>query len=216
MKAILRIAQVTAGAALMLLIGVSTTFAYSLKLTSSPSRAKVFINGVELRNRTPVIVTQMTKDKKYKIFMKKNGFEEYQTIFKTEDDFKGLHADLTSKHKEVPNGWQTAIDENNSTRLQRVFGYDKMFKKGTYGWLYVGSIPNKATVYVNDKRQSGVTPNTFKIPSGVVKVSVVVPGKAKQDYSRVKVRPGETTNLGVIDLRDPMNRPTTGMLMDNE
>ncbi len=216
MKAISRIAQVTAGVVLMLLVGISSSFAYSLKLTSSPSRAKIFINGVQLKNRTPVIVTQLTKGKKYQIFMKKNGFEEYQTIFKSQEDFKGLHADLSSKDKSVKEGWRTALDENNATSVQRAFGYDKMFKKGTYGWLYVGSVPNKATVFINDKRQSGVTPNNFKTPIGVVKVSVVVPGKAKQDYSRVLIKAGETTNLGVIDLRDPMNRPTTGMLMDNE
>lgn len=216
MKSMFRIARVTLGVALMLLIGASTSFAYSLKLTSSPQGAKVFINGKPLQNRTPVIVTELSKGKKYQIYMKKKGFEEYSTIFRTQDNFKGLHADLTSKNESVPDEWRTELDENNATRLQRAFGYDKMFKKGTYGWLYVGSIPNKAMVYINDQRQSGVTPNTYKVPSGIVKVSVVVPGKSKQDYSRVRVRSGETTNLGVIDLRDQSNRPTTGMMMDKE
>ena len=106
------------------------------------------------------------------------------------------------------------IDEKNATSVERAFGYNKMYKKGTYGWLYVASIPNKAVVYVNGKRQSGVTPNKFKLPTGTVKVSVVIPGKAKQDFSGVKILSGKTTTLQTVDFRDNIVRSNTDPLMD--
>ncbi|MFO1518378.1 MAG: PEGA domain-containing protein [bacterium] len=201
----------------------------SLKVTSTPSGARIFVNDLDQSRTTPATIRNLEEGKKYKVRLEKRGYKNYESSVKIESSVNSLHGDLerekaekkekkeeksAKKEKEpAKKKEKNSTDEGSGTAVEKAFGYNKMYKEGTYGWLEVSSIPNGAVVYINDQRQVGPTPNKYKFPVGTVKVAVVIKGKASREFSNIKIRAGETTTLETVDFRDEITRPNTRDLL---
>lgn len=189
-----------------------------LRISSTPSGARVIVNDIDQGRITPATLTNLEAGKKYKIRLTKKGYEEYQTNVKLEVGSNRIHGDLEklekiSKKSEPKKETKAVTDESDGTATQRAFGYNKIYKEGTYGWLEVSSVPQGAVVYLNDQRQVGLTPNKYKVPIGNYKVSVVIRGKSAREFPGVKINAGHVTTLETVDFRDEITRPNTRDLL---
>jgi hypothetical protein len=208
--------KVILGVILFSFLAISNSFsAPSLKITSAPSGAKIYLNGEDQRRVTPATLKNLEEGRKYKIQLERTGYKNYETHLKVEKGTNHIHANLTQEKQEKPHKTEakTKADESSGTAVERTFGYKKMYREGTYGWLEVHTTPNGAVVFINNKRQVGLTPNKYKLPVGTVKVSVVIRGKAVRNFSEVTIRSGQTTALEPIDFRDEITRPNTKNLL---
>jgi len=199
----------------------------SVRVTSTPSGARIMINDLEQNRVTPATFKNLEEGKKYKFRLAKKGYKNFETSLKIQAGSNEVHGDLERevKKEEKPEAKETKkesakakdskaqVDDSNGTKVERAFGYNKMYKEGTYGWLEVTTFPDGAVVYVNDERQVGKTPNKYKMPVGTFKVSVVIKGKAAREFDKVKIRSGETTTLEPIDFRDEVQRVNTKPLL---
>jgi PEGA domain-containing protein len=202
-------------------LGASAFAATSIKVTSAPSGAKIFLNGEDQHRTTPATLRNLEEGKKYKIELKRKGYKDYETSLKPVAGTNHIQANL-EKEKEKQkkeetsskkSSTKTKTDESSGTAVERTFGYKKIYKEGTYGWLEVSTAPQGAVVSIDDHRQVGLTPNKYKLPVGTVKVSVVIKGKAMREFSGVKIRAGETTTLEPIDFRDEVSQPNMKPLL---
>ena len=210
------------------ILSIPSAFAVttSVRVTSSPSGARIIINDLEQNRLTPATIKHLEEGKKYKFRLVKKGYKNFETGLKIESGTNEVHGDLEkevkkeqksdskeNKKESERNKDKAQVDESNGSKVERAFGYNKMYKEGTYGWLEVSTFPNGAVVYINEERQVGTTPNKYKTPIGTFKVSVVIKGKAVREFEKVKIRPGETTTLEPIDFRDEVQRPNTKPLL---
>lgn len=189
-----------------------------LKITSTPSGARVIVNDIDQGRITPTTLKNLKEEKKYKIRLVKKGYREFETSIKLQVGSNLIHGDLekeekTAKAPEKKKEPKAVIDESDGTATERAFGYNKIYKEGTYGWLEVNTIPQGAVVYLDDKRQVGLTPNKYKVPVGTYKISVVIRGKSARDFPGVKIRAGQVTSLETVDFRDDITRPNTRDLL---
>src|SRR4030095_3199053 len=187
----------------------SSFAAVSLKITSTPANARILLHGEEQKNDTPHTLKNLEDDKKYKVKLKKEGYKDFETQVKSKCGTLHIHADL---HKEA----KDKASPSDGSAVERTFGYNKIYKEGTYGWLEVSTTPSGAVVYVDDKRQVGPTPNQYKLPIGRVKVSVVIKGKAVREFPSVNISAGKVTKLAPIDFRDEVGRPNTEPLLKGD
>jgi hypothetical protein len=201
-------------------LGTKIFAATSIKVTSAPSGARIFLNGDDQHRTTPATLRNLEEGKKYKIELKRKGYKDYETSLKPKAGVNKVHADLEKEKKEKneetsskKSSTKTKTDESSGTAVERTLHYNKIYKEGTYGWLEVNTTPQGAVVYIGDHRQVGLTPNKYKLPVGTVKVSVVIKGKAMREFPDVKIRAGETTTLDPIDFRDEVGRPKTKPLL---
>lgn len=178
----------------------------SLKITSTPRGARIFLNGKEQTKPTPTILKNLEADKKYKIKIKKEGYKDFETEVKGAEGLLSIHADLKKETKDSKS--------SDGSAVERGLGYNKIYKEGTYGWLHVSTTPSGAVVYVDDQRQAGPTPNQYKLLIGKVKVSVVIRGKAVREFPAVNINAGQVTKLAPIDFRDEVSRPNTVPLLN--
>jgi len=209
---------------LVLISSPPLLWAATVKVTSSPAGAKIVVNELDQGRLTPAVLKNLEEGKKYKIRLLKKGYKEFETSLKVQTGTNQVHGDLEREakkeetvqamKKEKVKESKGKVDESDGSKVERAFGYNKMYKEGTYGWLEVSSIPNGAVVYINEERQGGPTPNKYKTPVGTVKVSVVIKGKAVREFSNVKIKPGETTTLEIIDFRDETRRANTKPLLN--
>jgi|GEM_PF-6251019 len=180
----------------------SSFAASSMRVTSTPSGARIFLNGKEQLKPTPTTLKNLAEGKKYKVKLKKDGYKDFEAEVKSKEGAVHIHADL----RKGPKG-KTEPPEGSA--VERALGYNKIYKEGTYGWLEVTTVPQGAVVYVDDKRQGAQTPNQYKLPIGKVKVSVVIKGKAVREFPSVNISAGQVTKLAPIDFRDEVGRPAT-------
>jgi len=199
----------------------------SVRVTSTPSGARIIINDLEQNRITPATFKNLEEGKKYKFRLTKKGYKNFDTSLKLQAGTNEVHGNLerevkkdekapakeTKKESEKDKKNKSQTDDSSGSKVERALGYNKMYKEGTYGWLEVTTFPNGAVVYINDERQVGTTPNKYKTPIGTMKVSVVIKGKAVREFSNVKIRAGETTALEPIDFRDEVERPNTKPLL---
>lgn len=198
MKLFLKVFQVSFFAFAM---GISLpAWALPIRVTSSPAGASVIIDGKRTYQKTPTFFRGLEEGKNYRISLQKRGFETYETEVRIDAKKGRIHADLIPLKPSKENKKHARSEDGHS--IEKALGYGKIYRKGTYGWLEVRTLPPGATVYIDGERQGGSTPNRYKVLVGVKQVSVVIPGKTKRDFSRVKIKPGQITDLGKIDFRD--------------
>ncbi len=173
----------------------SSFAAVSLKITSTPAKARILLNGEEQKKTTPATLKNLEDDKKYKVKLMKEGYKDFETQVKSKCGILHIHADL---HKET----KDKGSPSDGSAVER-----------TFGWLEVSTTPSGAVVYVDDKRQVGPTPNLYKLPIGRVKVSVVIKGKAVREFPSISISAGKVTKLAPIDFRDEVGRPNTEPLL---
>src|SRR4030095_11029680 len=209
---------------LFFIICIPTLFAASsLRITSAPSKARILLNGEEQKKPTPTTLKNVEEGKKYKVKLKKDGYKDFETEVKGIAGVIHVHADLKKNPKAKDSSKESSksaskdkTDAASGSAVERAFGYNKIYKEGTYGWLEVSTTPSGAAVYIDDKRQVGPTPNQYKLPIGKVKVSVVIKGKAVREFPVVSIAAGQVTKLAPIDFRDEVGRPNTEPLLKGD
>ncbi len=150
----------------------------SIKITSSPASASIYLDGKKMNLRTPATIKQLKTSATYRITVKKNGFNNSsrkKTLSKKENT---LH--LTLKKKNTP------PDNKPSDN-----------KPGP-GKIYISTSPSGADVFINSEYK-GISPLTVALASGSNKVLINKKGYAR--YSKtVKVTRNKTTRLNNIRL----------------
>ncbi len=175
----------------------------SLTVTSTPSQATVYVDGV-YRGTTPLTLTGVSIGI-HQIRVTKSGYQDYSMSISV---FKGKTATLTAKmvigsSTTIPTTVPTTIPLTTQTQIP----------SGTStGSLTVTSTPSQATVYV-DGVYRGTTPLTLTgVSTGIHQIKVTKSGY--QDYSMsVSVPKGKTATipvaLKVVSSNEPAKIPTT-------
>lgn len=200
----------------------------SLRVTSSPSGARVYLNNNDIGRTTPTTIGNLEVGKRYTVRLARNGYRDAhrsmeiqsqstasirQTLTKIEEKPKEVTKSAQDKlkeaaeklkqlekqkQKELAEIKKKEIEKKTAEAKKEVIKKD--VPKATVAFVSVSSSPKGADVFINGVKR-GRAPGKFKITPGKP-AEVTISKSGLSTVTRVvTLRPGETRSLGTINLK---------------
>ena len=158
----------------------------SLRVSSKPSGAKIYLNGKSTGKKTPATLADLKIGNTYKLRLDMNGYKSAYRNKAMKKESEKLYTTLTKQKTEIKKPSKAPTPSR------------PVVSGGKPGKVKIKSNPSGAEVFINSEYK-GKTPLTVSVPAGSASVLVSKQGQSRHSQT-VTVRSGKTLNMGTIKL----------------
>ncbi len=180
----------------------------SIRVTSNPSGAKIYLNNDDTGTVTPGVIPNIEVGKRYNLRLSKTGFQDvFRTIELNQKQMVNINESLKKFEtgtppttKETPTTPTTTQKEPPKKTPTETPKKEPTESSGGDSFVSLSTNPKGADIFINGVRQ-GSSSGKFKVSANSpVEITVTKTGLATVTKV-VNIRPGETRNLGTIELK---------------